>query len=164
MLVLRSILVCMLVVCLALAVVTARNYRPPSEQQSKPTAHAEHLSQPAQPGAASGTVPSAPPVAPQAATPTTTVTVTAVPAAGQVARLPNQAAPSVPAATPNVPGLASGSASEPALYTVAPGDSLYALASQFGVPEAALAAANGLAPTALLAVGQQLRIPMPPGK
>lgn len=44
-------------------------------------------------------------------------------------------------------------------YTVQPGDTLFGLARQTGVPPAEIARANGLPPDAQLVIGQQLRIP-----
>lgn len=60
-------------------------------------------------------------------------------------------------------GAGAASAQEPAgapvTYTVQPGDTLYTIAQRFGTTVDALAAANGIADPALIAVGQKLTIP-----
>jgi len=65
-----------------------------------------------------------------------------------------------PSATATPPASPRPSAT-PATYTVRPGDSLTAVAARFGVTVPALAAANGLAPTAQLRIAQTLVIPPP---
>ena len=44
-------------------------------------------------------------------------------------------------------------------YTVRPGDTLSSIAAQFGTSVDAIALANGFAPTAVLSIGQELKIP-----
>ena len=60
---------------------------------------------------------------------------------------------------------------EPQTYTIQPGDTLTIIAEQFRTPEepvdayiARLTEANGLAPGAIIAVGQVLQLPGPPGQ
>ena len=54
---------------------------------------------------------------------------------------------------------APASAAASALHLVAPGESLYSIAAQDGLPVSSLAAANGLPPTALLPAGTTVVIP-----
>jgi len=78
-----------------------------------------------------------------------------------------------PPPAPVTKSTASGGAGKPAassppsssgLYTVKPGDSLSAVANRNGITTSELAKANGLSPTAMLSIGQRLRIPPPTPK
>jgi murein DD-endopeptidase MepM/ murein hydrolase activator NlpD len=62
-----------------------------------------------------------------------------------------------PAAAQDV--LPSDPTPEAPVYTVQPGDTLYAIAERFGSTVEAIAAANDLADPSLISVGQRLRIP-----
>jgi len=80
--------------------------------------------------------------------------------------------PTLAAATPSpsptgIPGMMAAGVgatptSGPVIYRVQPGDILVNIGARFGVPWQAIAAANNLAPTTTLRVGQELIIP-PPG-
>lgn len=64
-----------------------------------------------------------------------------------------------PAPKPVVSAPTKAAATAGALYTVVAGDTLNGVARRHGTTPAALAAANGLTPTAGLRIGQKLRIP-----
>lgn len=101
------------------------------------------------PAPAIAQAPAPAPAAPHAASPVPTpenpfvATESPAPAPKPVAAAPKPAAPA-----------AAG-----ALYTVAAGDTLNGVARRHGTTPAALAAANGLTPTAGLRIGQKLRLP-----
>ncbi len=78
----------------------------------------------------------------------------------EIPKIPTSA-PSTPSPTPQVVTVTATPAATPigTAYTVQPGDTLAALAVRFHVSIAALVAANNLASTDRLLVGQVLRIP-----
>jgi len=47
------------------------------------------------------------------------------------------------------------------IHVVAPGDTLWAIASRYGVPMAAIVSANAIADPNVLVVGEALAIPLP---
>jgi LasA protease len=63
--------------------------------------------------------------------------------------------------TPNAPRTLPTLRTEPENYTVQPGDSLAAIANQYGVPLADIVAENAIANPDMLEVGQPLSIPAP---
>lgn len=104
-------------------------------------------------------------------TPTPTVTATATPTASPTptatpTKTPKPKPTKTPTATPTGTGTPTATPTKtpqatptPQVYTVQPGDSLSSIAAAFGITTEELAAANGLAVTDVLFVGQQLTIP-----
>ena len=78
-------------------------------------------------------------------------------AVGQELVIPGSEAAPQPAA-PAAIEAAPAAASEPSVYVVQDGDSLYAIADRLGVDADSIVALNGLADPDVLAVGQELRI------
>lgn len=85
--------------------------------------------------------------------PTPTPTTTTAPATRTATTPPGTA--TTPAGTPGTTPTATG----PRTYTVQPGDTLSAIAQQFGVTVEAIAAANGIEDPDFIDVGQVLLIP-----
>jgi len=71
------------------------------------------------------------------------------------------APPSTPTATA-VPSPTATPTPSPTIYRVAPGDTLYKIAQQYGVTIEAIVQANGLQDPRMLRVGQELVIPLTP--
>ncbi|GEM_PF-1621607 len=81
--------------------------------------------------------------------------------AGETIQIPteSEAASALAAAAPASSSTSATSAAGGVPHTVEPGESLWSIAAANGIPEAALAQANGLSPDALLYVGQTIRVP-----
>lgn len=87
----------------------------------------------------------------------------AVPEIQPTAVVPAPAGGAAPAITPVTPAApAAGGADTPFEYTVKPGDTLEAIARNFGVFKEQLLTLNGLAPEAQVQPGQKIKIPMLP--
>jgi LysM repeat protein len=85
-------------------------------------------------------------------------------AAGRSAALPSTTAPvgTIADGPPAAPGVAAATPAGVLIYRVLRGENLTVLSQRYHVSLNALAAANGLPPTAGLREGQQLRIPVGP--